>query len=100
MASARKRSSEGKGNATQGKRPDFPKHRSTCSQGSSLGRKGRHSLRNQVNVDEVPAIRVIGKKFPSEGCRACAIWPRDNVELHEGSYPIEFRASSPLLAAF
>jgi hypothetical protein len=31
VASARKRSLEGKGNATPGKRLDFPKHRSTGS---------------------------------------------------------------------
>jgi hypothetical protein len=63
--------------------------------GSSLGRKRRHSLRDQVSIDEVLATRIIGKKFPSEGCLAGTIWPRDDVKLHEVSIVPNLNAFVP-----
>src|SRR5205807_1981957 len=89
VASARKRSLEGKGNATPGKRLDFPKHRSTGSQGSGLGRKGRHPLCNQVSIHKVCTVRVFRKKFAGKGRLACPVRSRNDVEFHEALYPNE-----------
>ena len=45
-------------------------------------------------------MRVLGKKFPSEGRLADAIWPGDDVEVHEDSYPIESQDSALLTVGF
>src|SRR6266496_631083 len=97
VASTRKRGFKGKGHTLSSKRLDFIKHHSSRSQGSSLRRKGRHTLCNQVSVHKVLAVCVFGKKLPGEGSFAGTVRSGDDVEFHEASYPNESPALRRLL---
>lgn len=59
---------------------DFVEQESSRAEGGGIGEEGRYTLGNEISVDEVSAIRVMRKKFASEGCLACAVWPRDDVD--------------------
>lgn len=48
-----------------------------------------HPLRNQVGIDEILTIRVVGEKLPCERGLARAIRSRDDKEIHEASHPTE-----------
>jgi hypothetical protein len=55
-------------------------------------------LGDQVSIDEVLAIRVVGKKLPSEGCLASTIRDRNDLKLHEVSILPNLSAFVPIKA--
>jgi len=89
IASTGKRCFEGKGQTPLGERLDFAEHHPPCTECGSLRRKWCHPLRNQVGIDEILTIRVVGQKLPCERGLAHAIRPRDDKEIHEASHPTE-----------
>lgn len=66
---------------------DFLKHQPPRPKGSCFRRKRRHTLRDQIRVDEILAVRVIRKKFSREGRLAGTIWSSNNVKV--GTHPFQ-----------
>ena len=67
--------------AAVGAQLDFFQHESSRSKRSRLGCKRGHTLRNEIGVNENPAICVVWQELPGEGGLACSIWPSDNVNV-------------------
>jgi hypothetical protein len=79
MAPTRKSCLEAKAFATLCIKIDLFKHQSSGTEGSRFRRERRHTLRNQVCVDEVLAVLIIRQEFPSEGRLAGTVRSRNEV---------------------
>jgi hypothetical protein len=80
---SRERRLESKRNSPLSKKFDFAEHQPTSAHCRSFRGTRRHSLGNQVSIDEVLAIGVFGKKLARECSLAHAVRARNYVEIHE-----------------
>jgi hypothetical protein len=58
----------------------FFKHQPPRAEGSGVWRKRRHSLRNEIGIDELLAVSVVRQKFASERRLASAIRSCDDID--------------------
>ena len=56
-------------------------HYSARANSSRLRSKGRHPLSNEVSIEKVPAISVLGQELAGEGSLPNAIGPGHNVDI-------------------
>ena len=87
MASTGKRGLETKVISVPCKRFHFFEHQPPRAERRGFRRKGRQSLRDQVRIYKISAVRVLRQEFPRKGSLARAIRSRDNVDIwaHENS---------------
>jgi hypothetical protein len=81
MASTGKRSLETKVISMPCKRFHFFEHQPPRAKRRGFRRKGRQSLRDQVRIYKIWAIRVLRQEFPRKCSLACAVRSRDDVDI-------------------
>jgi len=87
MASTGKRRLKAKVISALRKRFHFFKHQPPRAKRRGFRRKGRQSLRDQVRVDKIWAIRVLRQEFPRKCSLARAVRSRDDVDIRAHENP-------------
>ncbi len=87
MASPRERRFKSKVNFLAHREFNFFEHQPASTKRRGFRRKGRQSLRDQVRIDKIQAVRVIRQEFPRKRSLARAVRSRNDVDIwaHENS---------------
>jgi hypothetical protein len=59
------------------------RHQPACSDGRSLRRERRHALGDQISVDEVAAISMVGKKLAGKDSLVCSVGSGNDVNARD-----------------
>jgi len=81
MASPRESRFKPKVNSPPHREFNFSQHQSARSNRCRLRRERRHSLRDQVRIDEISAVSILRQEFPRKRSLPRAIRSRDDVDI-------------------